>query len=28
MRDRALLDEAVGKGRYLPRHLPALQGRA
>ena len=28
LRDRALLDEAVGKGRYLPRHLPALQGRA
>lgn len=28
VRDGALIDEAIGKGRYLPRHLPALQGRA
>lgn len=28
MRDRVLDDNAVGKGRFLPRRLPALAGRA
>lgn len=28
VRDGALIDEAIGKGRYLSRHLPALPGRA
>jgi dihydroorotase-like cyclic amidohydrolase len=28
VRDGDLIDEAIGKGRYMPRHLPALQGGA